>query len=241
MELACRGDRVPPARGGVYCEAARGAATYDATPWRRRSRGTRSRTARARDACRARGAGRAAAFVTGSEQSRRLHCSCHNRSVHVVAGGSERGALDQVAEALEKALQSRVLRVPPLSRGAIFTVEVESRVVLPSGHDNEFEVSINALPLVKTGKAKKPVKFAIVLLPYIGGGSGTDFDPTDLTLRAPRASPISSSSDALAFGRVEPGTVIVHSRLSGPTVDSSLESHVHKPTCIARRHCKRPR
>jgi hypothetical protein len=108
----------------------------------------------------------------------------HVVRVRVTRATSDARAWDDVAAAIEAALRARPLRVPPLSRGVAFAIDVASREALASGHDAEVQVAINGVTLPGSG-AKKPVKLGLLIIPgFIG--LGADIDPTDIAWKAQR-------------------------------------------------------
>jgi hypothetical protein len=73
------------------------------------------------------------------------------------------GAWERVAKDLHAALRGRTLHVPAGSTGLAVTLDVVSRLQLPSGHDPDMAVSVLGLPVKKApATSKKPQRVEIL-------------------------------------------------------------------------------
>jgi hypothetical protein len=99
-------------------------------------------------------------------------------SVRVLDANADRRAWEDVSLALTKSSRDKPLRVPPGAAGVAVTMQVESKVTLPSGHDaGETAFSILGVPL-KTSTAEHPIRVDVTSV--LGG----NIDPTDALMDA---------------------------------------------------------
>jgi hypothetical protein len=99
-------------------------------------------------------------------------------NVRILDASSDRHAWDEVRDALVAKTRQKPLRVPAGSSGVLVTMQVESKVVLPSGHDaGEKELSVLGVPLTKSA-AEHPIRVDVTTV--VGG----NIDPTDALMDA---------------------------------------------------------
>jgi hypothetical protein len=79
----------------------------------------------------------------------------HVTSVRLLDASEGYDAWNELASSFEGALRDRALRVPSGTRGMAVTIEVTSRVQLPSGFDPGVDVSILNIPLKKAPADQK--------------------------------------------------------------------------------------
>jgi len=88
-------------------------------------------------------------------------------AVHLLDASEAWGAWAQVAQDLNAALRGRTLRVPAGSSGLAVTLDVVSRLQLPSGHDPDMAVSVLGLPVKKAPATSKQPQRVDVLKPEV--------------------------------------------------------------------------
>ena len=99
-------------------------------------------------------------------------------SVRVLDANADRRAWEDVSVALTKSSRNKPLRVPPGASGVAVTMQVESKVTLPSGHDaGETAFSLFGVPLT-TSTADHPIRVDVTTV--VGG----NINPTDALMDA---------------------------------------------------------
>jgi hypothetical protein len=88
-------------------------------------------------------------------------------AVHLLNASEAWGAWAQVAQDLNAALRGRTLRVPAGSSGLAVTLDVVSRLQLPSGHDPDIAVSVLGLPVKKAAATSKQPQRVDILKPEV--------------------------------------------------------------------------
>jgi hypothetical protein len=87
--------------------------------------------------------------------------------VRVLDTNGDRRAWEDVSEALLQTTRKKPLRVPPGAAGVAVTMQVESKVALPSGHDaGETALSLFGIPL-KSSNAEHPIRVDVTSV--VGG------------------------------------------------------------------------
>jgi hypothetical protein len=95
-------------------------------------------------------------------------------AVHLLNASEAWGAWERVAKDLHAALQRRTLHVPAGSAGLAVTLDVVSRLQLPSGHDPDMAVSVLGLPVKKAPSTSKNPQRVDILKPEL---TVRDVDP----------------------------------------------------------------
>ena len=98
--------------------------------------------------------------------------------VRVLDASSDREAWDELRDALFERARRKPLRVPGGANGVLVTMQVDSKVKLPSGHDaGEKELSILGIPIQKSA-ADHPIRVDVTNV--VGG----NIDLTDALMDA---------------------------------------------------------
>ncbi len=95
-------------------------------------------------------------------------------ALHLLNASEAWGAWERVAKDLHAALRGRTLHVPEGSTGLAVTLDVVSRLQLPSGHDPDMAVSVLGLPVKKAPSASRNPQRVDILKPEL---TVRDVDP----------------------------------------------------------------